>query len=87
MQSNALEKSNSDNVGTTTGLKIAATAQRGNRALILESSPAAFAQSSATAKKTIQVLGAMRERADDKKSERYFIPVQLAKGDGARKGA
>lgn len=29
----------------------------------------------------------MRERADDKKTERYFIPVQLAKGDAARKGA
>lgn len=85
MQSNALEKSNSDNVGTTTGLKIAATAQRGNCALVLESSAPAFAQSSATAKKTIQVLGAIRERADNKKDRMLFYTCTASKMGWSKK--
>lgn len=51
MQSNALEKSNSDNTGTTMGLKIAVIVQRRNGAFILKSSLPTFAQLSAAAKK------------------------------------
>lgn len=69
MQSNALEKSNSDNTGTTMDLKIAVIVQRRNAAFIPESSLPTFAQISAAA---IQDLGVMRDKTENKKIKHIF---------------
>lgn len=86
MQSNALEKSDPNNTDTTTGLKVAVTAQKRNGAFVLESSLSTFAQSSAAAKNAIQVLAAIRKRTKHKRSNTILQSAQFGEGERAIAG-
>ena len=86
MQSNALEKSNPNNTDMTMGLKIAVIVQERNRAFLLESSLPTFAQSSVAAKNAIQVLGAIRKRTENKRSNIILPSVQLGEEERAIAG-